>query len=312
MNSGRLAAALLAVLAFTVALPSAAHASRAPTPRERAELIGATHLDGQIPPRREWAAKKMWVSDLRISTVNHTWAAGQVNEIFNGGDDRAELLYHFSGRSWRLRALGTSGVFCKAPFAVVKDLGGTEGGCTYEPPKERCQAATAQREEVEKGVMTPEEADERPHPCIEVSAQASSASTPRWCGSVGPRAEPVASEVEVARGKTQCAEARKVMHTFMTGNRGPRYIRKGYDWWTVEGWQCESADHGEEAGCERNRGRDFIFALTNHSASSWWEGPSERQERAEERDANAARSQYGANHVPGQWRAVKPSASGWG
>ena len=116
----------------------------------------------------------------------------------------------------------------------------------------------------------------------------SSASTPRSCGPVGPRAERDAYLVKVPKGKVRCAEARKVIHTFITGNRGPRHPRYGSWDWTVEGWQCDEWNGGKEAGCERNHGRDFIFAVTNPSANSSWEGPTEKQERAGEEKHNKA------------------------
>lgn len=137
---------LAAVLALILALPPAAHASRAPTPRERAELIGATHLDRQIPPRREWPAKKVWVSDLRISTVNHTWAAGVINEIFHGSDDGAPLLYHFRDRAWHLRTIGGPCPLPRGvPRAVMSDLMGTT--CESAAQEEASEEAAVRREQ---------------------------------------------------------------------------------------------------------------------------------------------------------------------
>jgi hypothetical protein len=151
---------------FTVlilALPARAYASREPTPRERTELLTATSYTGQIPPRREWAVRKIWVSNLRISTINHAWATGKINEIFNGGDDGAELLYHFRDHAWHLRTLGTSGIFCGVPAAVAKDLGGSEDGCEVysRTVRRECEAEGAEHGPAGEEACYDENAQER-------------------------------------------------------------------------------------------------------------------------------------------------------
>jgi hypothetical protein len=119
------------LVSLALAVPTSVYAARTPTPHERAALLAATSYAGQIPPRREWAAKKIWVSNLRVSTVNHSWATGTINTLFAGeGDDKAGLLYHFRARTWHLRTLGTSSLGCGVPPAVIKDLGGGWLDCT--------------------------------------------------------------------------------------------------------------------------------------------------------------------------------------
>lgn len=140
----RLTTFTLAMLAITLVSPApSAQASRPPTAHERAALLAATSYAGQIPPRREWSAKKIWVSNLRVSTVNHSWATGTINTLFAGeGDDKAGLLYHFRAHTWHLRTLGTSSLGCGVPPAVIKDLGGGWLDCieTKKSPEEESEA----------------------------------------------------------------------------------------------------------------------------------------------------------------------------
>jgi hypothetical protein len=83
-----------------------------------------------------------------------------------------------------------------------------------------------------------------------VLALPASASASRACGIVKTsRYSSAPAEVTVSKGKTSCAEARKIATKFQSRNRGPMHgtdLAEGY--WLVYGWKCQDGTDGG-SGC---------------------------------------------------------------
>lgn len=115
----------IAAAVLVAALPAVADASRAPSKSEKKQLRSAVS-SSKLVAKKIRKGGHFKLRNPRISTAG-PWARAAIvpTGVYSDPFDPAIGLFKRSHGSWRLKAVGTSGVGCskpRAPRAVRKDL----------------------------------------------------------------------------------------------------------------------------------------------------------------------------------------------